>query len=715
MQIVSQKWLDTHNKTITDEGFVEVILTLTDPDVLADTTFDDNGGIYVSNVEQITSEVDKAISPYATLEQNLWVLDGNREILPEGNNVFPDNANMTNCTRQGDIFTRSATVYDSILRLSDWVPQAGKTYTIVVEILDDVITSANYLTLLSDSRFAFDDKKVYLKYGMNYITVRARDNITNDMLGSVWLNSMTILPSVRFKMSIIEHSDYGEYGFVSEATSGADGGFSTYPTVKMNFSKTHINLIQGVTITWSTTYDEYPVDFVVTAYNGDTPITTKEVTGNAESKTVVYLDMVNYDSITISVKKWCLPYHRARVEEVLVGVEKTYGKKEIFSYSHSQEVDPISSTLPKTNILFSVDNVDGAYNPNNLNGLSKYLIERQELKVRYGYKLDDKVEWIKGGTFYISDWDAPQNGLTASFNARDLLEFMTNIYHKGIYDPDGISLYDLADSVLRDADLPLNEDGTVKWVIDERLRDIYTVAPLPIDTHANCLQLIANAGECVIYQDREGILHIERLTSVETDYRINHFNSYSKSEIALTKPLKQVEVPSHSYTVASDTTELYKGAVTINGTQSLVVNYSNSATNIVTTVSGGTLNGVTNYANACELSITANGVVTITITGKVLEVSSVNIVTESGITGETISVSNPLITSQERAVSVGTWVEGYMRNRMVLKSSWRVDPRLDALDIVTNENDYNTNKVVMTSVKFDYNGAFKGSGEGRVT
>ena len=51
---------------------------------------------------------------------------------------------------------------------------------------------------------------------------------------------------------------------------------------------------------------------------------------------------------------------------------------------------------------------------------------------------------------------------------------------------------------------------------------------------------------------------------------------------------------------------------------------------------------------------------------------------------------------------------------MTLSSSWRADPRLDALDIVDNENDYGTSKVLMTEVKYDYNGAFKGSGEGKV-
>ena len=592
MQKVSQKWKDNQNELLAPESYVEISWTLTDPDAYEDASADDDGAIYISNTEQIVSEVDKEIIPYATLEQNLWVLDGSRVIIPTSN--------------------------------------------------------------------------------------------------------------------------YGDCGYISDDICDKNGKFTTAPVVTINFTHTHLNLIPGVTIIWGQAYNEYAVDFKVTAYNGNTIVATKDVIGNADVRSVVDMDVVNYDRITIGISKWSLPYRRARIAEFLPGAIKTYSKTELFSFEHSQEVDPISASLPKSEISFSIDNSNNEYNPNNLDSMAKYLVERQEVKARYGYKVDGEAEWIDCGTFYMSEWDAPQSGMTATFKARDLLEFMTGTYYRGLYSPNGVSLYDLAVDVLQDADLPLEDDGATKWVVDESLKGIYTIAPLPVDTHANCLQLIANAGGCVIYQDRKGMLHIEPFIQVETDYVINHFNSYSKSDIALSKPLRQVGVSCYSYSVASETTELYKGTMSITGTKELLINYSGAAANVVATVSGGTLDSATYYTNACLLSITATGNVTITVRGNSIESSSVVVVTDSGVTGETISVDNPLITSQERAISVGGWVEAYMKNRMVLSSDWRADPRLDALDVVDNENDYNTNKVIMTSVKYTYNGAFKGSGEGRV-
>lgn len=454
----------------------------------------------------------------------------------------------------------------------------------------------------------------------------------------------------------IPASDYGDNCYVSDVLSDDNCIFSTkLPVITINFTKVFKKLIPGITITWSSTYGEFADTFEIIAYNGETIVSAKEVIGNKSVKSLILADIVGYDKIKIFVKKWCLPNHRARVEEILVGLNKVYGKADLFEYSHSQSVDPISTSLPKIEIKFSIDNVEGEYNPYNTNGLAKYLMERQEIKARYGLKMDNgSIEWIKGGTFYLSEWIAKQNGMTADFTARDILEFMSSTYYDSISQITERSLYDLAEAVLQSVDLPLNSDGTVKWVIDESLRGITTEAPLPEDTCANCLQLIANAGECVLYQDRTGTLRIEPLKYDDTDYEINKFNSYSKSEITLSKPLKHVKVKVYHYTMGED--------------------------------------GISSSTSSHRYP-----------TKPIRDAM-----------GETIEIDNPLVTDVERATSVGKWMHTHLGHRMTLDSSWRPDVRLDVLDIVTNENDYNTNRVRMTEVEFKYNGAFRGTGKGKV-
>ena len=598
MQSVSQAWKDNQNSTLVGESDILISLKMTDPDAYEDASATDNGSAVFADTNYIVSDGEKDVTPYATLERNLWLLDGSREVVPD--------------------------------------------------------------------------------------------------------------------------SDYDKVGYVGASLSTNKGVFAVNPIVTINFSRVHLNLLQGINIKWSEFLNEYATEFTVTAHNGSIDVNTLTITDNKSVSSSVMMDISNYDSITIEVLKWSMPHHRARIDEVYVGADKVFSKKDIFSYDCSNSVDPISAELPKSEVAFSIDNLNGAYNPYNEKGLSKYLMERQEIHVMYGYKLGDSVEWISGGKYYISEWNAEQNGMSADFKARDLLEFMTGTFYKGLYSPGGISLYDLAESVLLDADLPINSDGTVKWVIDEGLKNIYTIAPLPVDTHANCLQMIANAGESVFYQDRDGVLRIERRSvgsQTVSDYAITHFNSYSKSDLSLSKPLKQVDVPCYNYSVATEKSELFNGVLNINGTTEVVITYSGAATNVVASLTGGTLNSATYYTNACVLKITATGNVTIVVKGNSLESSSVQISVMNDVsseTGESVSVDNPLITSQERAVAVGTWVKTYMSNRKLLSSDWRADPRLDALDVVNNENDYGVSKVIMTNVKYTYNGAFRGSGEGRV-
>ena len=594
MESVSTAWKSNQSKRIVNESFVEVSLDIADPDAIADATSKDNGAIYLSNTSQVVSEVDKNIPPYATLEQNLWVLNGSRKFFPASN--------------------------------------------------------------------------------------------------------------------------MGDIGFIGDTFSDANCGFSEkMPIITVNFTRVHHNPIPAITITWGDAYGEYAEDFVITVYNGENIVVKQEVLGNKSVKSVVMMDIVDYDRITIAIHKWCLPNRRARVADIFVGLNKVYSKNELFSYSHDQNADPISTSLPKAEVSFSVDNTDRTYDPFNNKGLSKYLMERQEIKTRYGYKLDNKIEWVRGGTFYLSEWGNSSTDLQAEFKARDLLEFMSETVYEGLYNERGTSLYDLATMLFEKANLPLNNDGSVKWIIDDSLKDIYTTAPLPIDTIANCLQMIANAGECVFYQDRKGILHIEPFNSSATDYSITPGNSYSKPSITFSKPLKQVNVSVYHYFDEGILTELYKGTLRLSGVNEVWVTYSGMAKTATATVTGGTLVSVEYYTNACKLTIAAEGEVSIVVEGTTLKSSKTDVVTPSSVSGEIISLDNPLITNQERAVAIGSWVAKYLINRLGASSSWRADPRLDALDVVNIQTEYDDYKTVITDVSYTYNGAFKGTLEGKVT
>ena len=166
--------------------------------------------------------------------------------------------------------------------------------------------------------------------------------------------------------------------------------------------------------------------------------------------------------------------------------------EKIISANLKSIVSPISESLPAIDFDVTIENMDKYYNVDNADSAIQYMSTGQELEVHYGYELDDKsVEWVKGGTLYMKDWGADDT--QAKFKAVDVFEYMQDDYKKGRYYPEGISLYDLAIDVLEDAGVAKD-----KYWVDPHLKTVFVYNPLPVVTHKECLQLIANAGRSVI-------------------------------------------------------------------------------------------------------------------------------------------------------------------------------------------------------------------------
>ena len=122
----------------------------------------------------------------------------------------------------------------------------------------------------------------------------------------------------------------GDPEHVSGVISGADGTFSsTIPTITISFPTVRAESIPGFTITWSNVFNEWAVDFRVTAYSEDVQIAQKTITGNDSPQSVLWLTIENYTRITIEILKWNLPYHRARCTEVFIGVQTVYYKEDL--------------------------------------------------------------------------------------------------------------------------------------------------------------------------------------------------------------------------------------------------------------------------------------------------------------------------------------------------------------------------------------------------
>jgi hypothetical protein len=417
---------------------------------------------------------------------------------------------------------------------------------------------------------------------------------------------------------------YGDTGYV------ADGD---YPMVTVLFPAVRTQLVPGVTIVWSETYGEYATRCRITALNGTEVVRSEEFL-NSSVRSTFDMPISNYDRIYIEIIDWIVPDHRPRIEGFYLGAREVYTKSDLMRYSHTQSVDLLSTELPKNHVVFSLDNSSDLWNPDNPAGNVRYLMDRQEVSVRYGYKLPTGIEWIPAGTFWVSEWDTPTNGLEVSFTARDLLEFL-DVPYSG---PKTGTLYEIAEAALSQADLPATDTDGPRYILDESLKTISTDFSDKDETYtaAVVLQMVANAGQCVMHQTRTGILQIERYSRELSDHVIGQDVSYTHPERVMTKPPRTVDVNNGMW--------------------------------------------VENIATS----------------------------------GETISISNPLVTQTENATRVGRWASAILRRRNLVKGSYRPDPRLDVLDVVQIESKYSSRFVAaITEITYEYNGAFRGQYVGR--
>lgn len=315
-------------------------------------------------------------------------------------------------------------------------------------------------------------------------------------------------------------------GYVSEG--GRNGSVQlTFPTVMTT-------PIPGITITWSSEYNEYPKTFTVTARNGTTIVVAKTVTNNTDVTSIVDIDLNGYNTISIEFSDWSVPNRRCRMDGVSMGIGVVFTKRELISFTHEVEGDLCSGSIPKNSITFSLDNSTGMWNPDNPQGSVKYLAQRQKIKVRYGMLVEDDIEWIEAGTFYLSEWNTPSDGTEATFVARDIFEYLLNEPFPVVEDDDLETIMGKAFSL---ADVP---DDFVYYT-SPTLQGFNGTTDAN-RTAAEIVQMCANSVGHIMKQDRLGRLHITPLTKEGSGFTIRSKVARSHPEITLSKPLRIISI-----------------------------------------------------------------------------------------------------------------------------------------------------------------------------
>ena len=262
-------------------------------------------------------------------------------------------------------------------------------------------------------------------------------------------------------------------------------------TVRIDFGD--IYAIKGITLVFG---PAYPTEFVI-----KTAEKTLTYTNNAES--FVTNDVLgDTDYVLITPISMVGGKQRFRLKSVLMGVGLQYSNAQTKSFSHSDFVSTISDELPSESTSFSFYDEKNLFDVDDDSSFIDYLETMQEVKVSFGVELDDgTVEWHQVATNYLKDWKC-QKGVVV-LSATDRLSQMEDEYSLGnkIYSR---TAYAEAESIFADAGLQPDE-----YFIDDYLHDVALTNPMPVGSHKECLQLLANACRCILRQNENGRIVIQ--------------------------------------------------------------------------------------------------------------------------------------------------------------------------------------------------------------
>lgn len=501
-----------------------------------------------------------------------------------------------------------------------------------------------------------------------------------------------------------------EQTYVSEFMSDRNCLFTNKPCITLT-SEVYLTTL-GLSMVFDSINNNYAKKINVKAYRDDSIIMNKDYTIEKASDRIIFADndeLVRWNKIEIYFVESSLPYRRIRVNQLLFGITEIYTDDEILEAENSKKTTLINSDLPTHTFKFTIDNMDKLFNPDNPEGWYRYILQKQPISYSWGYQLDDgTIEWILGGKMLLTgSVEVGENKV--SFNTTTLINYLTHTYKKGVYNVNGMSLYDMAVEVLTE-----NGIKPSQYRLWEGLRNLKTDAPIPKLETRQILQIIATAGNCVLYTDNENVLVIEPFVYVVNEDGMDYDFITSKPEVNIQPELHNAIVYVNHYNIEEAVSELFKNeSLEIDGTAIIEVEY-NLATNISATITGGTILNANYYGRYAILEIEAqDDVVSLIISGNKINTTQViesKLYNEDGENAEyTSDLITPMLESS-KDTKLCEFIGDWYNCRNIYSFNNRGDILKNTREIIPIETDFSDSLLgflVENSIK--YNGAWSGS------
>lgn len=469
----------------------------------------------------------------------------------------------------------------------------------------------------------------------------------------------------------------------------------------------------GLTIVFDSIDKNYAKKLKVKAYRDSTMIMDKDYTLSSYSDRLIFADneeLVRWNKIEIYFIESSLPYRRIRVNQLLFGIMETYTDENLISAESKEKTIMINSELPTHTFKFTIDNMNKLFNPDNPQGWYRYILQQQPISYEWGYQLDDgTIEWILGGKMLLTgSVEVGENQV--SFSTTSLINYLTKVYKKGVYNSSGRSLYDLAVDVLEDSNIDSSQYNL--W---SGLKSIKTDAPLPKLEARQLLQIIATTGNCILFTNRENVINIQPFNYVLNPDGMSYDFITSNPVVKVQSELHNTIIYINHYSKEDNVSELFKNeSLEITGTKTIEIEYD-LATDISATITGGTIVNANYYGRCAILKITNTGEDTISlkVSGKKINNSQTIDSKQFNDDGENIEYKNDLITQMvesSKETKLKDFIGNWYNNRNIYSFENRGDIVKDTREIIPIETDFSNSLIgYLVENNINYDGAWSGN------
>lgn len=469
----------------------------------------------------------------------------------------------------------------------------------------------------------------------------------------------------------------------------------------------------GLTMVFDSIDKNYAKELKVKAYRDSTMIMDKDYTLSSYSDRLIFADneeLVRWNKIEIYFIESSLPYRRIRVNQLLFGIMETYTDENLISAESKEKTTMINSELPTHTFKFTIDNMNKLFNPDNPQGWYRYILQQQPISYEWGYQLDDgTIEWILGGKMLLTgSVEVGENQV--SFSTTSLINYLTKVYKKGVYNSSGRSLYDLAVDVLEDSNIDSSQYNL--W---SGLKSIKTDAPLPKLEARQLLQIIATTGNCILFTNRENVINIQPFNYVLNPDGMSYDFITSNPVVKVQSELHNTIIYINHYSKEDNVSELFKNeSLEITGTKTIEIEYD-LATDISATITGGTIVNANYYGRYAILKITNTGEDTISlkVSGKKINNSQTIDSKQFNDDGENIEYKNDLITQMvesSKETKLKDFIGNWYNNRNIYSFENRGDIVKDTREIIPIETDFSNSLIgYLVENNINYDGAWSGN------